>query len=109
MNTANLIELARECPDISVTVRLGDLMDAFRTMVSEVREEMEMKTAEDLTDRLVKRDETARILGVDTTTLWRWEKEDYLIPVRVGRSVKYRYSDIARIAGEKGKSIQINR
>lgn len=103
MNTTNLIELARECPDISVTVRLGDLVDAFRTMVSEVREEMEMKTAEDLTDRLVNRVETALILGVNPSTLWRWEKEDYLHPVRVGRSVKYRYSEIARVAGERRK------
>lgn len=104
MNTTNLIELARECPDINVTVRLGDLVDAFRTMVSEVREEMEMKTAEDLTDRLVRREDTASILGVNLSTLWRWEKEGYLHPVRVGRSVRYRYSDIARMAGEKRKT-----
>ena len=103
MNTTNLIELARECPDINVTVRLGDLVDAFRTMVAEVREEMEMKTAEDLTDRLVSRDEAAHIIGVDSSTLWRWEKQDYLHPVRVGRSVKYRYSDIARMVGERRK------
>lgn len=103
MNTTNLIELARECPDICITVRLGDLVDAFRTMVSEVREEMEMKTDEDLTDRLVNRDEAAHILGVDSSTLWRWEKQDYLHPVRVGRSVKYRYSDIARVTGERRK------
>lgn len=39
-------------------------------------------------------------LAVSSSTLWRWEKENYLCPVRVGGKVFYRSSDIKVI--EKG-------
>lgn len=39
-------------------------------------------------------------LSVSSSTLWRWEKEKYLTPVRVGGKVFYRSSDIQTI--EKG-------
>ena len=36
-------------------------------------------------------------LEVSATTLWRWEKCGYLIPVAVGNKKKYRMSDIQKI------------
>lgn len=36
-------------------------------------------------------------LGVDKSTLWRWERSHYLMPTRVGKSVRYRESDIVAI------------
>lgn len=36
-------------------------------------------------------------LGVSHTTLWKWEQSGYLIPVRVGKKVYYRRSDIERL------------
>lgn len=44
----SLIELSESCPDISVTIKLSDL------------------------------------LGVDASTLWRWDKMGYLKAVRQG-------------------------
>ena len=41
--------------------------------------------------------ETANQLCVNKSTLWRWEKAKYLVPVRFGGSVRYRQSDIERI------------
>ena len=50
---------------------------------------------------LVKRETTAARLGVDLSTLWRWDRSGYLRPVRIGRAVYYRLSDIeARERGE---------
>ena len=40
-------------------------------------------------------------LGVDPSTLWRWERDGYLIPTRLGRKVLYNESDIAAI--EEGR------
>ena len=40
-------------------------------------------------------------LGVDPSTLWRWERDGYLIPSRIGRKVLYNESDIAAI--EEGR------
>lgn len=40
-------------------------------------------------------------LQVDPSTLWRWERDGYLIPTRLGRKVLYNESDI--IAIEEGR------
>ena len=36
-------------------------------------------------------------LNVDPSTLWRWERDGYLIPTRLGRKVLYNESDIIAI------------
>ena len=40
-------------------------------------------------EQLLSRDEVAKMLGVDLSTLWRWAKSDYLPCVHLGRKVKY--------------------
>lgn len=37
------------------------------------------------------------ILDVSSTTLWRWKKMGYLLPITVGTNDRYRMSDIRRI------------
>ncbi|MGI6243412.1 MAG: helix-turn-helix domain-containing protein [Prevotella sp.] len=47
------------------------------------------------------RTKTALMLGVTLSTLWRWEKANYLIPVRVGSKVLYRESDIQKVINQE--------
>lgn len=35
-----------------------------------------------------------QMLHVNRTTLWRWEKDKYLCPVRIGRRVLYRRESV---------------
>lgn len=58
--------------------------------------------AEDATT-LISREATAKRLGVDLSTLWRWDKTGYLKPdTRIGRSVWYMEKTILRLErGEK--------
>ena len=45
--------------------------------------------------RFITREETARMLHVKYTTLWRWNKKGYLRCKKVGgRHVLYKYSDV---------------
>ncbi|MBQ8866668.1 MAG: helix-turn-helix domain-containing protein [Bacteroidaceae bacterium] len=46
-------------------------------------------------------EETARRLKVDRSTLWRWNKDGYLITTKVGNKVRYKLSDVERI--QKGE------
>ena len=96
----DLVNLAKQFPDMSVTIRLGDLMEANEALVRKVRseteKELERKRAE-YGDVLVPREEVARMLGVDPSTLWRWEKAGYLTPVRIGVKVKYRKGELDRV------------
>ena len=96
--TANtLIDLARQCPDISLTVRAGDLLEAMEYLLGEA-----LNRPDD--SDLIKRDQAAEICHVDLSTLYRWEKSGYLMPVRIGRRVMYRVADIQE-AINRGKGI----
>lgn len=97
----NLMELAKTCPGVFVSVRLGDLLDANERLARKVRAEIEEETdrrRRQYGDYLIPKKEAARMLGgPDPSTLWRWEKQDYLRPVKIGVRVYYRESDICRI------------
>ena len=48
-------------------------------------------------ERFITREETAKLLHVDYSTLWRWNKLGILRPNKVGpRRVMYRYNDVLR-------------
>lgn len=51
-------------------------------------------------DVLVPRLVALRLLKKSPATLWRWERDSYLIPVRQGGSVMYRASDLERLGVE---------
>lgn len=39
-------------------------------------------------------DEVSAMIGVSKNTLWRWEKENYLTPVKIGRKSRYKRSEV---------------
>lgn len=41
--------------------------------------------------------EAAEKLGVDVSTLWRWDKTDFLKKIKVGKKIFYRESDILKL------------
>lgn len=45
----------------------------------------------------ISRNEAAAKLCVSVHTLWRWAKDGYLVPKKVGRRVLYLKSDVERI------------
>jgi len=56
-------------------------------------------------ERFITREETAKLLHVDFSTLWRWNKLDILRPNKVGpRRVMYKYSDVLRKLNGEGQS-----
>lgn len=96
-----LLELAKSCPDVSVSVRLGDLLDAGERLARRVREDAEReqeRRREEFGDYLIPAKDARRMLGgPDPSTLWRWEQKDYLHKVKIGASVYYRESEIRKI------------
>lgn len=81
----------------------GELEEAFRTILSELLAE---RAAESQEMKIPRRD-VARRLGVDPSTLWRWNKSGYHKPVRQGRKVFYRESDVIDLEEgqhQRGKS-----
>lgn len=74
-----------------------DLETVLRTLVLEIVQQYEVAKSEPK----VTIKKVAQRLHVDPSTLWRWEREGYLKPCRIGRKVYYRESDIAAI--EEGR------
>lgn len=73
----------------------------FEEMLQKAVETAMSKQKENTSNVLLKRESTAARLGVNLSTLWRWDRSGYLKPVRIGRFVYYRLSDIdARERGE---------
>lgn len=69
-----------------------DLIEAVLeklTLISKTEDRPKAKPTEYLT-----RQETAKLLKVTTTTLYKWDKRDILKPIRMGNEVRYRLQDI---------------
>ena len=49
---------------------------------------------------LLTKQEVMDRLDVSCTTLWLWEKKNYLMPVKIGRKVFYRTGDINRLCSK---------
>lgn len=96
MNIASLIESEA---NVQIVVTLSDLKEFALTIVSEA---MAAKEAEKKGERYLTPDVVADMVGVSKNTLWRWEKEKYLIPIKVGRKSRYKLSDVKSILEGRG-------
>ena len=100
--TTNLIQVAKECPDLVVSIKLCDLMEANTLLIANVKSELEQTIADQNAETYLSRDKVKEILEIGDTTLWRWQKSGYLVPINVGGKRRYRKSDVKRILeGEK--------
>ena len=94
----DFIELAKACPDLIVQVRLGDLLEANRQLIAEVKQELEQQIADSKAETYITREKVMEITGKSAVTIWRWQKEKYLVPAStVGGTYRYRMSDVRRI------------
>lgn len=98
----DLFELAKAAPQMSVTIRLDDLLTAGEELVRRTRAETEAAVAAraaEIGDRLIPAADAKAALGnPNRTTLWRWKtKYGYLTPVKIGARNYYKASDITRI------------
>jgi predicted DNA-binding transcriptional regulator AlpA len=104
MKTLDLIELAELCPELTISVKVSDLIYAFKETSAELLEQYarENPVASVEEEKLISPRETKDKLKISTTTLWRWDNSGYLKPVRVGGLVRYRLSDVNAMIEKRG-------
>lgn len=90
----NINELINTDANISVVVSVADLKEFALCVVTEA---MAAKEAEKKEEKYLTPDEVAEMMGVCTNTLWRWNTQKYLCPVKVGRKSRYKLSDVKRV------------
>ena len=92
MDLKQLSELGGE---VNVTVRLEDLRQWHRELTAVASPPSAMPVPQQAGE-LYTRKQTIALLGVDSSTLWRWAKSGYLVPVEYGGQRRYRAADSCR-------------
>jgi len=95
-----MFELVNKYPDLNITIKAGELKEWAEYIVRLTRQELERQVMEAKNEMYLSRQETAKLLGVDMSTLWRWNKNGYLSHVETGGKRRYRMSDVKQILGE---------
>lgn len=93
----NLIHLAQKCPDITINVKVGELLEAIDYCVDKTRKDLEQQITDANTETYPSIEQVAKLLSVNKSTLWRWSKQKYLVPIEVGGKRRYRMSDVKKI------------
>lgn len=93
----NLVKLADEYPELTINVKLSDLIECNRQLIKETKDELEKQITEANEESYPTVDEVATMLSVGKTTLWRWAKQKYLTPVEIGGKRRYKMSDVKRL------------
>jgi len=96
-----LVELASSCPGLMVTVKCSDLIEAFRLVVDETKLQREQVSSDQTTETYLTEEDVKQLLGVSHSTLWRWQKLEYLSPVKIGRKNRYKKSEIEALINQK--------
>ena len=87
-----LVVMSRDDLDTMVNEMAQNMVAA---QIKNVHNDGELETDVPPGKRFITREETARMLHVKFTTLWRWNKKGYLRCRKVGgRHVLYKYTDV---------------
>lgn len=107
MNT-DLINLAKECPGLQVTISLSDLIEANTMLIADTKKELEQLITDEKSETYPSREKVMEMLDVSQSTLWRWQKAGYLVPLNVGGKRRYKMSDVRRILeGDAQKGVAV--
>lgn len=79
---------------VILQVSMGDLKELFRLTYAEEQKRIADALLHHRETPELTRKETAKRLGVSLATLWKWAKEGYLVPAKIGTKVMYRASDV---------------
>ncbi|MEI8087157.1 MAG: helix-turn-helix domain-containing protein [Paludibacter sp.] len=93
-----IIECLESGADVTLNVKATDLREfAQLLMCNAAREASELQRKKD-EEVYYSVEDVMSILNVkDRSTMWRWQQKDYLTPVKVGKMVRYRKSDVEAI------------
>ncbi len=93
----NIFQFTEQYPELNITIKAGDLKDAIEHCVKMTCKELRQKETDNDTVTYLSPNQVVKILNVSKSTLWRWAKQNYLVPIEVGGKRRYRMSDINRL------------
>ena len=97
MNTNDLLELIEKRPDVTLHIKGGELLELANHLIETTKKQLEQIITDANTETYPNRQKVAELLDVDLSTLHRWSKTNYLVPIEIGGKRRYRMSDVKRI------------
>ncbi len=98
---SKIYELAKDYPELTINVKLSDLIECNRRLIKETKQELEIQIAEANQESYPTIDEVATLLDVNKTTLWRWSKQNYLNHIEIGGKRRYKMSEVKKLLNGK--------
>ena len=98
MNIENILS---SNANVQLVINVADLREYSLSLIDEILAKKEERKPQ---ESYITTNEVAKRLGVDLSTLWRWQKSNYLVPIRIGGRKRFRLSDIERIEGDKNSN-----
>jgi len=96
----SLYDVLSNTPSLNITINGGQLIECIDFAIAKTKKEFEAKQ---IPEEYLTRKKAAQTLDMSTSSLWRWDKQNYLKPIKVGGKVCYKLSDIERI--KKGVTV----
>lgn len=94
-------DIIKSGANITLAVSANDLRDFARTIVEQTKNDIEASIAESRSEVYYTPEQVVSMLNVCRRTLFRWQKDGYLLTVKVGALTRYRKSDIDKILDAK--------
>ena len=85
---------------VTLTVTADDLANLVAKSIEAAKAELLPILASQTEEALLTREEVREKFGVCYGTLWNWSKEKILVPIKIGRKVRYKFSDVSRVISE---------
>lgn len=93
----SIAELLKKDANITLAISINDLREWHKEVIQDTRKELEDAVVSDKAETYPSAKQVSDILSVDLSTLWRWEKKGYLVPVNVGGKRRYKMSEVKQI------------
>lgn len=97
----NLKEIIQNSSNISVNIQLQDLRQFLDEVAEDKLSQIERANQAKKSDGYFTAADACKMLKVSRSSLTRWAKSGYLVPIKLGGASRYAKTDIERILNSK--------
>jgi excisionase family DNA binding protein len=94
---SNLLSIIESGVNVSITFNSSDLVAFGNYIIQKTKNEMEEAVILDKSETYPTPKWVSEYLNVNESTLWRWAKRGYLVPVEVGGKRRYKMSEVKAV------------
>lgn len=88
-------EFLKKSESVQVVLNAADMKEIFLQMVDEKMSSPSTDAVNE--DSFLSPDEVAKMFKVSKVTLWRWATKGILTPIKIGKKVYYRMTDLEKL------------